>query len=369
MKIVQLIMARQFRGAEIFANQLASKLREQGHDVLLVSLFTYKTQKFIPKSVAWIDLNGTRSAGFSFSLLMRLKEVILDFRPDIIQANAGDTLKYSAMLKFILPLEFKLVFRNASTISQYIKTPFRKWLLGWLLKKSDFVISVSQLSRHDILSLYGFLNNKITVIPAGVEIQSTINRDSSNTMPSLFDRRPVFIHVGGFTFEKNHIGLLSIFLAYLKSEGKGSILLVGDGPLKGMIEQEVKEKDLQHYVQFLGNRNDVAELLSQSDVLLLPSLIEGLPAIILEAFVNKLPVIAYDVGGIGEVITTGVTGWLIEKNKEDDFLNALRDVVNNPGKVAAITERAFEMAVANFDNKKIAKLFIETYGVLVKGNE
>src|SRR5690606_21198627 len=79
---------------------------------------------------------------------------------------------------------------------------------------------------------------------------------------------------------------------------------------------------------FLGHRNDVLDILHHSKAFLLPSLIEGLPAVILEAMFSETPVIAYNVGGICEVVIPNQTGWLIEKENEAAFKEAVDEVLN-----------------------------------------
>src|SRR5690606_34809136 len=105
------------------------------------------------------------------------------------------------------------------------------------------------------------------------------------------------------------------------------LLLLGKGKLEGKIRSKIKELNIEGNVHFLGYRNDVLNILHQSDAFILPSLIEGLPAVILEAMYCETPVVAYNVGGIGEVVIPGETGWLVEKNEETKFQNHLEEIL------------------------------------------
>jgi L-malate glycosyltransferase len=365
MRILQLIMARQYRGAEISALELSRDLAAKGHDVLLVALYTYRTEKLNTHDIRVVDLSGEKQSAFSLKLLKSLHQTILEFKPDIVQANAGDTLKYASLVKRFFRVRFKLVFRNASTISRYMGGNLKRKLQYFFFSQVDAVISVSNVSAVDITGVFPFLKGHITVIPGGVREQ---NADVSGAADyeHLFSNAPVFIHVGGFTFEKNHIGLLRIFSQYLKRGNKGSLLLVGDGPLKMSVHEWAEKSELVGFVHFSGTRNDVAALLQRASALLLPSIIEGLPTVILEAFRARLPVIAYNVGGIAEVVKNGETGWLIGKGDEKGFVDAMVSVVKNSEEVNPIVHNAGLLVKRSYDQRVISKKFIETYNRLLK---
>ena len=104
----------------------------------------------------------------------------------------------------------------------------------------------------------------------------------------------VIIHIGRFMKQKNHHFVLEIFNEIQKKYPNSELLLVGTGPLFEEIEQKVQALKLQDKVSFLGNRNDVNELLCAADVFLLPSLYEGLPVVSMEAQASGIKMIASD---------------------------------------------------------------------------
>ena len=130
---------------------------------------------------------------------------------------------------------------------------------------------------------------------------------------------PFLLNVASFVPEKNHEGLLRIFSKLLVDFPSAQLLLIGEGKLKSSIETLAEELNLNNNLHFLGKRNDVLQIMPCCDMFLLPSLIEGLPGVILEAFATRLPVVAYNVGGIKEVVLDNETGYLIDKNNEIEF--------------------------------------------------
>lgn len=99
----------------------------------------------------------------------------------------------------------------------------------------------------------------------------------------IFPEQTVICHVGRFNRQKNHTFLIDIFYEIHRKNPNALLLLVGDGELRGNIEKKVEKLDLQKSVRFLGVRSDVNMLLKASDVLLFPSLYEGLSVVLVEA--------------------------------------------------------------------------------------
>lgn len=100
----------------------------------------------------------------------------------------------------------------------------------------------------------------------------------------------VFIHVGRFSFQKNHLFLIDIFNEIHKLNKNAKLLLIGVGETQESVKEKVSSLKLDDYVRFLNARSDINELLNASDAFLLPSLFEGLPVVGVEAQSTGLPV-------------------------------------------------------------------------------
>ncbi len=358
MIIFQLIQKPQKRGAEIFAAQLSGKLQELGHKVVLISLFEGVSD--LPFSGEILYLNRPiKNRLFDVKGWSQLAHLVSKYNPDIVQCNAGDTLKWAILSKTLFGWKSVIVARNASMVSSYVKSIFSKKWNEILYLKTDYIISVSEHSKMDLIQLYPFVKNKIEAIPIGIE-QQKINEEVYEIQDNKLKH---IIHVGGFTFEKNHIGILNIWEKLLKKRSDIALHLIGDGPLKEQIKSIVHEKDLSN-IFFHGWINNPLDYISKSDVLILPSTIEGLPAVILEAMYVKTPVIAYNVGGISEIINHNITGFLINDFNEEQFVKSICEVLDS--NIENIKKEAYELVHTSFLNNEIAKKFELKYQSIKK---
>ena len=352
LKILHLIHQPQQRGAEMFTCQLANHQKDLGLEVLIVSIFSGKAD--LPWKQKIISLQGNRSSRFvDIPAWRKLSGLINDFQPDVIQANAGDTLKYAVFSKKIFRWKSPIIFRNASEVGRYLNSSFQKKYNEFLYKNVDRVISVSEASERDLIKHFTFLKNKTEVVPVGLEEKKKIKSISFKPV----DHQHI-VHVGGFSFEKNHIGIIEIFEAVLAQNAKVHLHLIGDGALRSEVEQLVKKNSLENNVHFYGFVNNPLSYIKGGNLFILPSIIEGLPGVILEAMYCKTPVIAYDVGGISEIVNKE-TGELIKKGDVKSFARSIIQRLDEP-KTAPV-EKAYTMVVNRFMNIKIARKFNSVY--------
>src|SRR5690606_22902270 len=104
-------------------------------------------------------------------------------------------------------------------------------------------------------------------------------------------------------------------------------------------------------------------MIGEADILVLPSIVEGLPGVLLEAMYSRTPVVAYDVGGISEIITNK-TGRLIPKNNEEEFVRAIIQILEE--KKEEILDNAYNMVLENYMNSQIAERFENAYKMVIK---
>ena len=132
--------------------------------------------------------------------------------------------------------------------------------------------------------------------------------------------------VARFSEQKDHKTLLKALSQIDKK--LWSLDLVGKGKFLEQTKTLVSDYDLNGNVDFLGERNDVLDLLQKSDIFLLISNWEGYPLSILEAMSCGLPIIASDVGGVNEAIKDGFNGFLIPRHNSEYLKNTINKLIN-----------------------------------------
>jgi L-malate glycosyltransferase len=362
MKILQLIQRPELRGAEIFACQLSEELVKLGHQVDIVYLFQNKNFD-LDFNLSFISLGAVqKNRFFDFKAYKRLRDIIVSGGYDIVQANASDTLKYAVLSKVLYGWKVPLIFRNASKMGDFMKNGFHRTLNRFFLKKCSYFISVSENCRQDLINLYKDASRNSKTIPIGTYLFESVPALLKTT--DLIE--PIFVNVGSFVPEKNHKFLIEVFDSYYKKYKRGYLWLVGDGRLRNSLERLTSELGINERVKFWGYRKDVISILKASNAMIMPSRIEGLPGVILEALACEIPVIASAVGGIPEIIRSDVNGFCLEHEDIALYLKHLELITENNGLRKMLTEAGKETVQQKYLMPYIALCFLEEYNKLLK---
>ncbi|SDA96311.1 Glycosyltransferase involved in cell wall bisynthesis [Algoriphagus alkaliphilus] len=350
MRVLFLIHGIQARGQEIFACQLADHLEKLGHTLKVISLYPGEFQ--LPFPVEHFGLTSAKSV-WSPGFWKKFQQLVIEFQPDIIQANGGDTLKFAALARIVYPYRGKLIFNNGGVVGHYFSNSVQRAFYKLLLKKIDAAISISDHAAQDLARLLS-TNLPQTKIPVGIPMKRELK--TAETVPY-----PVIVHIGGFTPEKNHEFLIGAFYEYHKIHPEAQLWLIGDGPLRREMEVTAK-KNLLNSIRFFGSIPDPWSSIPSNSILLLPSKIEGMPAVIAEAFINKIPVVATRVGGIEEMGNRIASCVLIEPGSQAQLLAGM-DYFRTlpPLDMEVMLMDSKVKALKRFSMDKVASSFLEFY--------
>ncbi len=324
MRILQIVTKRQFRGAEVFASILASDLAGRGHQVLFLGLYSPPPEPLTASGTSNFDL--LVAPGSPLQAVYRLYRFVRDHRPDVIQCNGSDTLKYTCLALKLIRHAPPIVYRNISMISHWVNTPAKKWVYRWLFGSVKMVVSVSDASRADFVNLIKKRNadvvtiKNVITIKRGVDLPTGFDRtqarkDLNEAFPVL-QGQFVLLHVGAMTGEKNHPGLLRVLKEIVAHVAGVFLVCLGDGPGRAALDELVAHLGLHENVLFAGYQTDPSRFYLAADLLLLPSRIEGIPGVVLEAAAFQTPTVAYRVGGMEEAIVQRETGVIVEDDDE-----------------------------------------------------
>jgi glycosyltransferase involved in cell wall biosynthesis len=143
---------------------------------------------------------------------------------------------------------------------------------------------------------------------------------------------------------KGHSEMLDIFARIVAAVPAARLVLVGDGPTRQEMENKAATSGLAEKVSFLGQRSDIPELVSCFDVLALPSRSEGLPIAAIEAMAAGRVVVAFRVGGVGDIVQDDKTGCLAAPGDVSAFAAAVVSLLNDPERRRAFSARALEVS-------------------------
>ena len=243
-------------------------------------------------------------------------------------------------------------------------------------KTFDHFICVSDYLADHLIRQRGLDRTKINTIYNGVDLDYFEETPDYPKIKNEFLQRGERILIGAvgrLVAEKGLEHLLTAMPKVLKRFSEARLLLVGDGPLRTDLKKIVIDLDLTGKVTFVGFRSDIKEILSALDILVLPSLLEGFPMILLEAMAMATPIVASDIPGIREQIIDGKTGILVPARDSNALASAITSILEDKqtarriglearktvdekfsvGKMVAETESLYLSLLNETDKKKI----------------
>jgi glycosyltransferase involved in cell wall biosynthesis len=367
--ILQLVTRRQHRGAEVFAASLSKELISRGQQLFFVGLYPAPEQALFVEGAANSDLEIDPSRPLSLRGVRKLASLIQRIDPDVIQANGSDTLKYAIAAQFF-SRKRPLLYRNISIVSVWSGAGgWKRWLYQQMFKRVDFVTSVGEQSRADFIRFFDFPPNRISVIRRGVAVKAVDKHAVRASLQCEFGFAQddfVVMHVGSFSLEKNHSFLLDVWSQKSLSQLSFRLVLVGEGGERTRLEAEVQKRGLGDRIFFAGFRS-VTTLLPGADLLVLCSHVEGVPGVVLEAATFRIPTVAVNVGGVGEVVMDGETGVLLPSHDAALFADSIVRLSEDRSQLKALGDKAFGFVASDFDPAKNAGEFEALYMRLVQG--
>ncbi len=331
-------------GAEKQLFHILRSLRAAGCEVLLLSLtkgeFWQAPIEKLGVSVVWI--------GQYHSPILRLFKafhIISRFAPDIIQSGHFYTNLYTALVGRILNISHLGAIRSNVTAEIRNNGIFgRRCLLipKYLVANSRAAISTAVQLGVDPQKIFYF--------------QNVIDCDEfSPAQNTMISRRLRLLSIGSLKPEKNY-GVLVDVCIELQKHLDIYAALVGEGPDRNYLQEKAQAAGMHEDVFcFAGKSENVLSYYQNTDVFLLPSLLEGTPNVVLEAMACGIPVIATRVGGISDLIEDSVTGCLVEPgvNAPEQFVQHLLRLAGDPHLRRQIGEMARQYVLDNHDSRTL----------------
>jgi glycosyltransferase involved in cell wall biosynthesis len=224
----------------------------------------------------------------------------------------------------------------------------------------------------DFLAAHGYDRRKFWLIHNGIDTKLFHRRcvEEKRTIKQEYDLpldKPIITSVANLRHPKGHTYLIQA-LHELNNENFLT-LLVGDGSLLDELEEKVKELGLKPHVRFMGSRDrkDIPRILAITDIFVLPSLSEGLPTAVIEAMAAACPVVATAVGGTGELIIDGETGFLISPRDPKALAEKMELLLRDYELREKMGQAGAERAKEQFSIDRMVREYEALYSKLISG--
>ena len=239
----------------------------------------------------------------------------------------------------------------ASVRGMYLLLPrWFWWLKRFVLGRSAAVIANARACAEAAATTAGVPLDRFDVIPNGIGTPEPLGDDARAALRAQLGVPPgrtFGLFVGRMVHQKNP-GCLVRALAGMAPSERPWIALAGDGPLRGETEAAAASDGLGQDLRFLGERSDTGALMQAADFLVLPSLHEGMPNVLLEAMAAGCPIIASDVGGSPELVEDEVGGLLFPNDDDRALARCLRRLSGDPGLRRRLAAHARGLALSRF---------------------
>jgi glycosyltransferase involved in cell wall biosynthesis len=220
----------------------------------------------------------------------------------------------------------------------------------------DKVVAVSESARKAFEESHDCPNGRTEVIYNGIRLARFEKRTKTGDSGDV-----VLGSITNLSRDKDFDTLLRGFAGILRVLPNARLVIVGDGPVRGDVEQLAAELGVAERVELTGYRSDVPELLPTFNVLVHSTHTEGLGLAILEAMAARVPVVASAVGGIPEIVRDGVTGTLFPAGDVEGLRDAVLAALNDPIRSAAMVEAAQQDVRRRFTVEQMCEEYRRLY--------
>jgi len=364
-----------YGGSGVVATELGKALAGKGHTVHFISYsLPFRLREF-SENIVYHEVEISTYPLFEFppysiSLASKMAEVMCYEELDLLHVHYAIPHAISAFLA-------REIQRDQATLTKACKTtkiittlhgtditlvgidPSLSGAVRLGINQSDGVTAVSQYLREKTVQDFHPLK-EVVVIPNFVDTKEFVRRDCTHyrTAFAKADEK-LLIHISNFRPVKRVRDVIRTF-ALIEQRVPSRLLLVGDGPERSEAERLSRELGITERVKFLGKQEAVVELLSISDLMLMTSETESFGLAALEAMACSVPVVAYKVGGLPELIRDGDNGYTVPKADVEALAARAIELLSNSSLYARMAHCARETAL-RYDTACVIPLYEKFY--------
>ncbi len=359
-----------FGGSGVVATELGLELAHRGHEIHFITYRQPVRLALLNPNVHYHEVNVPEYPLFHYqpyelALSSKLVDMVKLYNIELLHVHYAIPHAYPGymakqMLKeegIHIPMVTTLHGTDITLVGNH---PFYKPAVSFSINKSDVVTSVSKSLKDDTYNLFN-IKKEIHVIPNFIELDKNRNENLISCQRSVMAKKEerIVTHISNFRKVKRIPDVIKLFYK-IQEKIPAKLMMVGDGPEKAKAEQLVNQLGIQDKVIFFGNSNEIDQILSYSDLFLLPSETESFGLAALEAMAWSVPVISSNSGGLPEVNFDGISGYMSNVGDVDDMAIKALKILENDEILNQFKENALNVA-KQFDIKNILPLYEDLY--------
>ena len=293
---------------------------------------------------------------YAMALAVKMASVAREEKLDLLHTHYAIPHALSAYLarEMISPQRLRIVCTlHGTDVTLVGADPSYQPLAHFLLEACDAVTSVSnwltETAKHsfslqrDVHAIYNF-----------------VDTDEYRRVGQVAGNRPAVVHISNFRPVKRAVDVIEIFKK-VRDNKPARLIMVGDGPDRPRAAARAHALGIASDVSFVGVTESVVDILSDADVFLLPSEMESFGLAALEAMACEVPVIAANVGGLGEVVEDGRAGYLLPLGDIEGMAARAVEILNDPELRERMGRRGRDIAAEKFSPQTALKAYMNLY--------
>ena len=357
-----------YGGSGVVATELGLELAQRGHEVHFITYAQPFRLPFFVENVYYHEVEVPSYPLFdyppySLALAAAMHGTAVRRKLDLLHVHYAVPHATSAWIarEMLKPEEIRVVTTlHGTDITLVGQDPSFHSITRFSILHSDGITAVSEYLRRETVERFDIPADSIEVIPNFVDLERyRRDLDGCHRRQLAPAGEKIVIHISNFRPVKRVDDVVRVF-ARARRRVAARLVLVGDGPARGLAQKVAEEEGVAGQVVFLGKQSSVAELLACADVLLLPSESEAFGLVALEAMACGVPVVATAVGGVPELVPDGVAGVLAPLGDVDAMAEGVVELLASPERWQAASETARDVA-ARFSSDRVVPRYEALY--------
>jgi len=293
---------------------------------------------------------------FDWCAIKKLRVLFCNKNIDIVHSHDFKADFYVMLASYGLSLK-RIATAHGSTRDSLVKRIYLEFNENFVYRRLDRVVAVSDDVAGGLKNR-GLNPNKISVIQNGLDFDLLRRRHNKPENDNGFFINPgktTFAIVGRMYPDKGHRFFLQAFDKIKREYPETHALMIGDGPDRESIADQIKALRLENFVTMCGVVNNMQEVYERINCLVIPSLREGLPYVLLEAAANRVPVLATAVGDIPQLIEDGKTGYLVKPGSAVEIEDRLVRFLSQKDNIKQMVENCYNVFERKFSADRMVR--------------